>query len=230
MQAVRTLAPGEYIVAIRVVDSDATIENNDVIEAECSCTPGNGQENENGAVLSPSTAEANLAQLFECVDREMRGFLTASDLSTLLYQHGGGAAVSSKGIAAIEEQFIARFGSSVDHQDYEDEEEGEPDEDTRAEVKRALRLADLRDVYRFLALGQIGAVNGRQSSDREYQELVWHDLISLLGEEASGMAESNKAAIRVDDIAELVYCVSSDSRLVDCVPLPISTMIDFWSD
>jgi hypothetical protein len=218
IQVVRTLAPGEYIVAIRVVDRDTPRDNCDVEDAVCSCIPRGIQENEDAKELYATTAEANLAQLFECLDREMQGFLTARDLSTMLSLPGQGYVISPAQIAAIEDQFIAPFGSPINCHNHEVTEGGEdPTGEAHAKVKRGLTLADLREVYQSLARGE-------QNGSQRYQELVWHDLLALLGH-ASLMEEHE---IRVDEITALVCCVSSDSRLVDCMQLPTSSLAGMW--
>lgn len=213
MQVARTLAPGEYIVAIRVA---GTSDNRDAEDAVCSCIPRDIQKN--GKELSATSTEANLVQLFECLDHEMQGILTARNLSTTLSLPGQGCAISPAQTAAIDDQVIARFGSPVGCHNHDDAEGGEdPTSETRAKVKRGLQLADLREVYRSLARGEL-------TGTQRYQELVWHDLLASLGH-ASPMEEQE---IRVDEIAALVCCVSSDSRLVDCVQLPASSLAGLW--
>lgn len=121
----------------------------------CPCI---GKTHDPSRSLSRETVEQNLVELFQCLDREMRGFLTATGVQTLL-RESEGVALSPTAAQAL----IDRFGSPVQTLD---------DDDLHS---HGLSCDDLRDLYCSIAADDA----------KDMPSLVWDDLITVLGVSAA---------------------------------------------
>lgn len=170
------------------------------------------------SILTAETVDANVAQIFRCLDHQMRGFLDVDDLEVLMHRHEQTSMFEPNSTEELRANFIASFGSSVKR--------------TSDSIiqKHGLSVEDLGDVYRFIA-NQGKHVD--QDASQTLQELVWHDLTELLepqlGDEGIGI-ERSKSHILFEDITELICSIASDSPLVGCISLPMSASRHLWQD
>uniref|UniRef100_K3WAC1 EF-hand domain-containing protein n=1 Tax=Globisporangium ultimum (strain ATCC 200006 / CBS 805.95 / DAOM BR144) TaxID=431595 RepID=K3WAC1_GLOUD len=191
-QMTTSLGSGEYILTIEI---PTTKTHEDTGDDHDKLLPAHTQQN----------TEKNLALLFECLDQDMDGVISSTEIFTFLELHD-----HMELNEALVDRFMDQFGTSLDSAS-----------SSPSFVSKGLLLDDLRDVYLLLATEKDpDPSNAISDQQRRYAELIWQDLLHIL---LHGNTEGATEAIEA--IEELRCCIqcTEQAPVVNLVVLPTST-------
>lgn len=210
------LGAGEYVLSVEIEPKSEL--------RPCSTTPDESAARSSSGVFTATDPERNLQLLFDCIDQDMDGVISLSELQAFLEKHESSSDVLQvAGDPGVLSTFMQRFGSP----DYTCDSIGSLT-DLTSSSRDQLLVGDLSAVYRFLASTQQETVSASskqgvalQTKQQCYEEIIWDDLIALLVPHGAAAISS----FRQHDITELRYCIHADAPLVSFAQLPPDAIV-----
>ncbi|KAG1695738.1 hypothetical protein DVH05_019477 [Phytophthora capsici] len=197
-QVIRTLSAGEYVVTVSAKRSGCSEFHPDTSKEEAE-----PEGEKTGAELTPTSTDANLQLVFDCLDREGKYELSESDITNFLqiYEH---VTPSERGEAALL-SFLQQRGNLL----------------SPGTSERRLSLEDFREIYLTRALQDCKGETYTSASVRSrFQELIWQDVLRLLTRSRRGVeATSARCAIDCRYLVEMVCSFHSEAPLLSVVAL-----------
>lgn len=191
---VRTLSAGEYVVKISVKRSGRDPSKaEEVVSAS------------DKVVLTPTSVDANLQLVFDCLDREGRHELSESDITGFLQLYEC-ETPSQLGKEALR-SFLHQNGNSP----------------SPGSEEWRLTLDNFRELYLGQAIQDCNAAHTNSPSSRtlcsdsiraRFQKLVWEDLLRLLS------SDLTRSEIDCRDVVDVVCSFHSETPLISIFTLP----------